>query len=94
VLEVLLMAVQVLVAVLKTVVWLVSEVFAGVLKPPLMRKDTPSLSATPIPKAVGVVTKLFLCVTLVHVGVDSAKLFDVSRDHVSDTMFSDLSLPP
>ena len=79
---------------MKTVVWLVSEVFAGVLTPPLMRKDTPSLSATAIPKAVGVVTKLLYCVTLVHVGVERAKLFDVSRDHVSDMMVSDELSPP
>lgn len=80
----LLTAVQLLVAVLKTVVWLTSLWLKGTLIPPLMRKDTPSLSGTIISKPLGVVVKALLCETFVQDGVVRAKSFDTSIDQVSD----------
>lgn len=57
VIPVLLTVDHVLVAVLKTVVWLTSDWFNGALIPPLTRNETPSLRGTMTSKPEGVVAK-------------------------------------
>jgi hypothetical protein len=79
-----LIADHVLVAVLKIVVWLTSLTLKGLLKPPLMRNDTPSLSGTITSNPQAVVSKSLLCVTFVQDGVLREKSAETSIDQVSD----------